>query len=157
MKKFGLLVALCLMTMALSYAQEPSKAGRKVDEIVKKYDGVEGVECVTVVKGRGLELVKMMFSKQFGKDFMKGVQSITIIEYSKATAEVCQAMRKEIESFSSILTEFNLGEDKDFTQYNYIKSFASSVEDKAISDFITALEDKGDKMIMYMDGKIKVE
>ena len=42
-------------------------------EIVKKYDDNNGVSCVTVAKGSGLEMLKMVFNKEFGKEFMKGV------------------------------------------------------------------------------------
>lgn len=158
-KNLALLVALCMTTVAAGYAQEPSKVEVKINEIVKRYENVKGVESVTVVKGSGLELVKMLFTRQFGKDFMKGVKSITMIDYSDATAEVCQALRKEIDAFSAVMKEFNLGEEKKFAEYNYIKSFASSVEENTMSDFITALEDnkKKTKMIMYMAGTIKIE
>ena len=157
MKKFGLLVALCLMTMALSYAQEPSKAGRKVDEIVKKYEFVEGVDCMTVAKGSGLGLLKSMFNKEFGKDFMKGVTSITIINYTDASQEVCQALRKELDVFLSLLEEFKDKNKKSTDEQEYIRSFALPIDEKTISDFVIAIEDKESNMILYMAGKIRIE
>ena len=91
MKRIALLVALCMTTMLTVYAQGSSKVEEKVNAMVEKYDGVEGVDCMTLVKGRGLEMIKMAFNKEFGKDFMKGVNSITIIDYSDATPETRQA------------------------------------------------------------------
>ena len=79
MKKLVLFVALCVATIAVGYSQVPSKIDVKVQEIVKIYNNVKGVECMTVTKGSGLEMVKLMLNKQFGKDFMKGVTSVTVI------------------------------------------------------------------------------
>ena len=42
-----------------------------IAEIVKKYETTDGVTCTTVSKGNGLNLVKMMFNQEFGKEFMK--------------------------------------------------------------------------------------
>ena len=78
MKKIVLLVALCMMTMVAGYAQEPSKVEAKIAEIVKKYENTEGVDSMSVVKGKGFGFgfVKMMFTAQFGKEFMKGVTAL---------------------------------------------------------------------------------
>ena len=164
MKKIALFIALSIITLAVAYAQEPSKAELKVKELVKKYENVKDVECLTIGKGRGLGLVKMAFNQQFGRDFMKGVKSITIIDYTKASEEVCQALRKEIDSFGSFLKDFNAlarkdnKDSKESAPKGYERGFASISEDEAsISDFIFASELDGTKMIMYMAGKIKVE
>ena len=157
MRRMALLVALCVMTLAGSYAQGASPVAKKVDEIVKKYDETKGVDCVTVVKGRGLEMFKMMFNKEFGKDFMKGVTSITVIDYSDASEEVCKAIRKDLDAFVALLEEFKLGKEKQFADNDYIRSFARVTESGALSDFVIALENKEAKTIMYMAGEIKVE
>ena len=162
MKKVMLLVALCVMTVA-GYAHEPSKAERAIGEIVKKYENTKGVDSMSVVKGKGFGFgfVKMMFTAQFGKEFMKGVTSITVIDYGDASEEVCIALRKELDVFKSMLEEFEMGEkdkEKELESLSFLRSFASvSKEDKTISDFIIAAEEKDSKMIMYMAGKIKVE
>lgn len=156
-RKIVLFVALCVTTIVAGYAQEPSKAEIKVKDLVKRYENVKGVECMTVVKGKGLEMVKMMFNKQFGRDFMKGVTSITIISYADASDEVCQALRQEIDSFSSLLDEFKLNKDEVATEHTYARSYASVSENKSISDFITAMESGESKIMMYMAGVIKVE
>ena len=129
-----------------------------LEEIVKKYDGTKGVECISLVKGGGLDMVKMMFRKQFGKDFMKGVTSITIINYSDAAQDVCLALRKELDVFETLLEEFDMDEEKELATNEFIRCFASiSKEDKTISDFVFAAEDNESKMLMYMAGKIRVE
>ena len=158
MKKFVLLIAMCAMTMMAGYAQEPSQVATKVDELVKKYENTKGVEAMVATKGSGLGLLKMMFNQQFGKNFMKGVSSITIINYSDASPEVCLALHNELEVFEALLEEFDMSKEQESTNNDYIKCLASiSKEDKSISDFIFAAEDKEPKMIMYMAGKIQVE
>ena len=157
MKKIILLLVLCVITMTSAYAQERSKAEVKIGEMVKQFEACSGVQCVTVAKGSGLGLVKAMFNQQFGKEFMKGVTSITIINYSDASAETCAALRREIESLGEILRDFKMGENKEFSEYSYAKSLADLQGDGSISDFVTALEDKETKMLMYMSGKIAVK
>ena len=143
--------------MLSTYAQKTSEVQIKVNELVKKYEEVKGVDCTLIEKGRGLGMVKMIFNKQFGKDFMKGVTSITIIDYTDASKEVSETLRKELNVFLSVLKEYNLNKKKEFAEHSYIRSFASSTDDGTISDFVVAIESLGSKMIMYMAGEIKVE
>jgi hypothetical protein len=157
MKKNLFFVILSLLTMLSTYAQKTSEVQIKVNELVKKYEEVKGVDCTLIEKGRGLGMVKMMFNKQFGKDFMKGVTSITIIDYTDASKEVSETLRKELNVFLSVLKEYNLNKKKEFAEHSYIRSFASSTDDGTISDFVVAIESLGSKMIMYMAGEIKVE
>ena len=158
MKKIVLLVALCMVAMTVVYAQEKSSVEIKVNELVQKYENVNGVDCITVVKGAGLGMVKTMLNAQFGKDFMKGVTGITIIDYSDASQETCIALRKELDIFKSMLEEFDEGKENVFADDEYVRSFAAVSDDAPIvSDFIIAVENKDSKMIMYMAGKIKVD
>ena len=158
MKRIALLIALVLMTFVGGYAQEPSQVEKTVDAIVKKYDDVDKVECFTVTKGNGLEMLKMLFNKQFGKDFMRGVTSITVINYSDASEETCLALRKELDAFVTLLEEFNLSGEKKFADNDYVRSFASASSDAGtLSDFVVAIEKEDSKMVMYMAGEIKVE
>lgn len=112
---------------------------------------------MTVTNGFGLGLVKLMFNKQFGKEFMKGVTAITVIDYSDASQQTCQALRKELNAFTSLLEEVKFGEEKEFADFDLVRCFVMSSDDKTISDFIIAVENKDSKMIMYMAGKIKVK
>jgi hypothetical protein len=157
MKKAVLLVALCIMTMMTGYAQDTSKVKGRVDEIVKRYENTNGVDCMTAVKGEGLGLLKMMLNQQFGRDFMKGVTSITIINYSDAEPETCIALRKELDQFCSLLEEFRADDDEEFADNDYVRIFALPLEEGAISDFVIAIEDKESKMMMHMAGKIKFD
>lgn len=155
LKRMALLVA--MMTIVGGYAQESSEVARKVNDMVKKYDGTEGVDCMSLVKGRGLEMVKMMFNKEFGKEFMKGVTSITVIDYSDASQEICQSLRKDLDDFLSLLEEFKVGDEKAFADNDYIRSFARTSDSGTLSDFVIALENNGTKTMLYMAGEIKVE
>ena len=157
MKRILCVVALAMLTMMSGYAQDSLQVKDKVQAMAKKYDSVKGVECVTVEKGSGLGLVKMMFNKQFGKDFMKGVTSITIIEYSDASPETIQALRNDLDAFTSLLEEFNFNEKNKSANNDYVRCFATiSKEDGTLSDFIFALEDEESKMFLYMAGVIRV-
>lgn len=157
-KKMALLVAFCATAIAVGYAQTPTSVSGKVDNLVKIYNNVNGVECLTVAKGSGLELVKLMLNKQFGKDFMKGVNSVTIVNYSSASQDTCMALRKEVESIGSTLDEFKLDDKKEaLGEHDYIRSYAAVSGANAISDFLTAYEGNDMKVIFYMSGTIKVE
>jgi tripartite-type tricarboxylate transporter receptor subunit TctC len=155
--KMVLLVAMLVMTIVAGYAQEPSKVEAKVKEIVKQYENVKGVECFEFAKGSGLGIVKMAFNQQFGKDFMKGVKSITIINYSDASNEICQALHQELDAFSSLLEEIKPKEDKGSSNKGYSRSFAAISNGNTMSDFVIAIEDDESKMMMYMAGDIVVE
>lgn len=109
---------------------------------------------MTVVKGGGLEMLKMMFNKEFGKEFMRGVTSITLIEYSDASEETCTTLHKDLDVFLSLLQEFDVSKEKQFADNDYIRCFASATESDTLSDFVIALENDESKMIMYMAGKI---
>lgn len=157
-KKIVLLVALLLSTMVAGYAQESSKVESKVNELVKKYENVKGVDCMSVAKGGGLGMVKMMLRSQFSKDFLKGVTSITFINYADASKETCQALRKEMDIFKTLLEEFNVSDNKEIDAKEYVRCFVSaSKEDNAITDFVIIVENDGSKLMMYMSGKIKIE
>ena len=152
-----LLITLFTTPLINCYAQNAAKIKSTMEEIVKKHEAKEGISCMTVAKGSGLEMVKMMFNKEFGKDFMKGVNSITIIDYSDATPETRQAIHKELDGFLTLLEEFNVGNEKQFADNDYIRSFAKPSGTKTLSDFVIALEKEDSKVIMYMAGDIKVE
>ena len=156
-KDSKLLSSLLLTAFINCYAQKPSDARDTMDQIIKKYDGKQGITTIKVAKGSGLELVKLMFNHEFGKDFMKGVTSITIIDYSSASEDVCIALRKDLDIFVSILEEFDLSDEKDYAGNEYIRCFASTMDSDTISDFVFAMEEGSSKMLMYMAGRIIVE
>lgn len=144
-----------MMTANITFAQTQTEKAFK--QLVQKYDDTKGVDCIVATKGNGLELIKMMFNKQFGKEFMKGVTSITLIDYTSASKEVCLELRKELDVFLTILEEFDLSNEKEFANNQYIRSFASVSDTDTISDFVVALEDDSTKILMYMAGKIVIK
>ena len=152
-----LLITLFTTPLINCYAQNAAKVKSTMEEIVKKHEAKEGISCMTVAKGSGLEMVKMMFNKEFGKDFMKGVTAITIIDYSDASEETCLALRKDLDSFTSLLQEFDVSNEEKFSDNSYIRCFASVSEPETLSDFLIAAEDAKTKMLMHMSGKIKVK
>ena len=155
--KTVLLAAIFLFTGIACHAYEPDDVEKTVKEIVQKYDGTTGVECMTITKGEGLGLVKMMLRKQFGKQFMKDVTSITIIDYSQASEETCESLRNDMDLFTSILEEFKLNDKKEFSENKFIKCFAASSSPGILTHFIVALEDDKTRTIMHMSGKITAD
>lgn len=154
-----LLFCLSLCLAIVCSAQQSSEVEKIVNEVVKKYDGKQGVTCMTVAKGSGLELFKTMLKQEFGRSFIKGVTSITIIEYSDAAGEICTELHKDLDLFLSLLQEFDLSKEKDFSDNSFLRCFASESEAEAgtLSDFVAAIEDDKSKMLLYMAGKIKVD
>ena len=156
--KLYIVLAALLMTSQINcHAQKSSNVEKTVKEIVKKHEGSKGVSCMTVDKGSGLGMIKMMLNKEFGKDFMKGVTSITIIEYSDASEETRKILHKDLDAFTSLLQEFDVSKEKQFADNDFIRCFASASESNSISDFVIAVEDGKSKMVMYMAGNIIVE
>ena len=151
-----LLLVISILAAHVTFAQEASKVEKAVDEMVSKYEGASGVTCLTVVKGRGLEIMKAMLNKEFGKSFMKGVTRITLIEYTDASQENCKSLHKDLEVFQTLMDDFDFNNEEEFAENEYIRCFASE-EDHALSDFIIAIEDKESKVFMYMAGKITFE
>ena len=147
--------ALLLSTFVNSYAQS-ADVETTFKKILDKHESASGVISMTATKGNGLELMKMMFNKEFGKDFMKGVRSISFIEYSDASEDTCMALRKDIDVFMSLLREIDLSGEKQFSDNKYMRCFASISDDISISDFVIAMEDDETKMLMYMAGTIKM-
>lgn len=160
MKNFNIraiLLLLLVFVCATSYATTTEEVTKKIEEITANYKDTKGIEVVSVTKGNGLELIKMMLKKQFGKEFMRGVTSITVIDYSDATEEVSNSLRKDLDTFTSILEEFDLSGNKDFSQNDYVRCFAHKAEDGTLSDFVVAMEKDSLEMVVYMAGKIIVE
>lgn len=157
MKKFLLSLA-SLMICTCSFASGPDKVEEAVKEMVRQYENTEGVECLEIVKGEGLDLIKMMLRKEFGKQFMKGVTAIIIIEYGEASEEVCISIRKSIDAFSALLEEFKPEEDEDvFAECDYMRCFVRASDNGNMSDFLIAIEHEGDRTMMYMNGEIIIE
>ena len=88
---------------------------------------------------------------------MKGVTSITLIEYSGASDDVSAALRGELDVFSTLLKEFDISKEQQFADSSYAKCFATELASGALTDFIVALESDKSKVMLYMSGEIIVE
>ena len=154
MMVLGALLTISIFNCA---AQKPSDAQTTFDQILKKYEKIEGVTCMSVTKGSGLEMVKMMFNKEFGKDFMKGVTILSFIEYSDASEDICTALHNDLDAFISLLEEIDLSKEKQFSDNKFLRCFATACDEETLSDFVVAIEDEDSKMLMYMGGKIKAD
>ncbi|MBR5299586.1 MAG: hypothetical protein IKU36_04950 [Bacteroidales bacterium] len=152
-----LLLTLFIASQTDCFAQQATDVQGTMNMIVKKHEASEGVNCLTVAKGSGLELVKMMFNKEFGKEFMKGIKSITIIEYTDASEETCMVLRKDLDTFLDLLQEFDLSQEEQFANNDFLRCFASASDTSTISDFVIAIEDAEAKMLMYMAGNIRID
>ena len=154
--KIALVAVFFTSAMASGLAQNTSKVEERVNEIVRKYENTEGVECITLTKGIALNLLKATLNKTLGKSFMKGVNGITVIDYSDASEEIRATLHKDLDGFLTILKEFDLGKEKEFSENEYLRCFASE-NSGTISDFVIAIEQGSTKSIMYMAGEIKVD
>lgn len=151
------LAALFMMTFVNSYAQQSADVEAAMNKIVTKYEDTKDVSCITISNGFVLNRIKKAFAKEFGKDFMKGVTSMSIIEYSDASQETVMAIRKDLDSFTSLLKEFDISGEKNFSDNSFVRCFALKADDKLLSDFLIAMEDDEAKMVLYMAGVIKIQ
>ena len=92
----AILLALFAIISITSNAATTEQVDKAVKDIIATYKDSKGIETVSVAKGNGLEIVKMMLKKQFGKEFMRGVTSITVLSYGGATEAVCNSLRKDL-------------------------------------------------------------
>lgn len=153
-----LVLAVLFMTaFANSYAQQSADVEAAMNKIVTKYEDTKDVSCITISKGFVLNRIKKAFAKEFGKDFMTGVTSMSIIEYSDASEETVMSIRKDLDSFTSLLKEFDVSDEKNFSDNSFVRCFALKADDKLLSDFLIAMEDADAKMVLYMAGVIKIQ
>ena len=156
--KIALLATLLLFVGKICYAQGTTEVGKVVADMAAKYENTEGVDCMVVTKGNGLGLVKMALKAQLGKSFLKGVTAMTIIDYSKASEEVCESVKTDANIFLSMLEEIDLTKsEKKIDDSSYLRCFATVNENRTISDFLMLMENKEMKWMIYMEGEIKVE
>ena len=156
--KMALLAVLLFFGVKVGYANEPTAVAQAVADMAAKYENTEGVDCMVVTKGNGLGLVKMALKAQLGKSFLKGVTAMTIIDYSKDSAEVCESIKADANIFLSMLEEIDLTKgEKKIDDSSYLRCFAAVNENRTISDFVMLMENNEMKWMIYMEGEIKVE
>lgn len=152
-----IVLLLTLLVGWSSHAADPVKVNAAVDKIIQKYADKEGVDHHTFVKGEGLEFIKMMLNKEFGRKFMKGVKKIVIIDYEAASAEVCSSLHDDLMVFSTLMEEYDVTEMEDYEETGYVKFFASPNDSGSLAQFLVVVEEGDDKMFMFMDGEIIIE
>lgn len=155
MIKKCMVLCLSLLLWLGAVAQQTEQSGKsKVLALVKKYEQTKGVDAMVCEKGSGLELVKMMLRKEMGKDFVKGINIIVIIDYSKATEQIAGEIRASIDTFSTIFQPMPL-EKADVGSDCKKAYFKVSPDEKYITDMVMILEDKEEKCAMYFGGQMK--
>lgn len=149
------LVALSLSAMAQSAdAQNPRKA---MQDLAKKYDDSKNITSAVLVKGSGLELMKVMLRKEFSKDVIKGVDMIIIVEYADATESEADAIRSEVETLAKGLEKVEIPEGEK-PKANRLGTYIQvSADGKSISDMIILMEDDEQRCVMYFGGVIRDE
>ena len=136
-------------------AEQPVKIEESVKAIAAEFQNATGVECMVIDGGFGLGLIKGLFKSKFGKEFMKDVTSMILIDYSKAANEVAEALRKRLDSFSGVLQEFELKKGE-LAEGQYVKCYAK-IEEPNLSDMMMIIEEKGSRMYLYMGGKLNID
>jgi hypothetical protein len=114
---------------------------------------------MTIRKGSGLALVKMMLRMKmpddFGKAFMKGVTGIIIINYIDASAETVESLRADIYRFTAVLEEFKSDNKGESPSNDHTRSFAAMSGPNTLSAFVIAIEDSA-LLIIVVDGIKKI-
>ena len=104
-------------------------------------------------KGNGLEMIKLVLRKEFGKDFIKGVDMIIIIDYSKAEQQVAEVIRTQTESLSASYEQKELPEE--MTKGNYMRNFFKLNDSKeVITDMVVLVESAENKTVIYFGGEM---
>ena len=132
-------------------AEQPTNIEESVKNIAKEFEKAKGVDCMILEKGLRFGLVKEAFKAKFGKEFMKDVTSIVIIDYSKASSEVAETFRKRIDTFSTALQELKSEKEKSTEEGKYEKCYAK-VDGTNLSDMMIIVEDKESRFYLYMGG-----
>ncbi len=133
-------------------AEQPTNIEESVKNIAKEFEKTKGVDCMILEKGLRFGLVKEAFKAKFGKEFMKDVTSLVIIDYSKASSEVAETFRKRIDSFSAVLQELKSGQEV-VEERKYEKCYAK-VDGTNLSDMMIIVEDKESRIYIYMGGAL---
>ena len=141
------LVALSLSAMAQSAdTQNPRKAMQNEDS--------KNITSAVLVKGSGLELMKVMLRKEFSKDVIKGVDMIVLVEYADATESEADAIRSEVETLAKGLEKVEIPEGEK-PKANRLGTYIQvSADGKSISDMIILIEEGDEKCVMYFGGVI---
>jgi hypothetical protein len=146
------MLLLTMLTLWLGAAAQPTSTGRELmRSMVEQYSQTSGVDGMVCTKGNGLEMVKLALRKQFGKEFIKGVEEIVIIDYSKADKQVAEAIRTRSESLSASYEQKEL--PKEIVQDSYMRNFFKLNDSKEIiTDMVVLVESAKNRIVIYFGG-----
>jgi hypothetical protein len=148
-------VVLSLSAMAQSAdTQNPRKA---MQNLANKYEDSKNITSAVLVKGSGLELMKVMLRKEFSKDVIKGVDMIIIVEYADATESEASVIRSEVASLAKGLEKAELPEDEKPKAKHLATYYKLNADKKSMSDMIILMESDEEKCVMYLGGVIRDE
>ena len=136
-------------------AGQPSDVGESVRKMAKEFEKEKGVECMVVEKGLIIGIIKASFKAKFGKEFMKDVTSMVIINYSEASNEVAETFRKRVDSYAGVLQEMK--PNKENTEEGHYEKCYAKLDETSLSDMMILIEDKESRIFLYMDGKLNLE
>lgn len=158
---FTLVCAIVVISFSAIAQTANSSVRSSMQSMAERLDEKDGVECMVCVKGNGLEMMKLMMRKEMGKDFIKGVDMIVIINYSEAPSAKVTEIRNEIENIAKIeLTQQELPDD--IKEGKYMRTYFREGDDgKSIHDMIIIAEDESEKesskIVMYFGGVMRDE
>jgi hypothetical protein len=130
--------------------QNPRKA---MQNLAKKYEDSKNITSAVLVKGSGLELMKVMLRKEFSKD----VDMIIIVEYADATESEASVIRSEVASLAKGLEKAELPEDEKPKAKHLATYYKLNADKKSMSDMIILMESDEEKCVMYLGGVIRDE
>ncbi|MBR5138683.1 MAG: hypothetical protein IKV12_03960 [Alistipes sp.] len=157
-KRFFILVCAAVVIAISATAQtlDGSSTRNSMEFMAEKYDDKLGVETFVFVKGRGLETMKLLLRKEMGKDFLKGVDMIVLINYSDASNDTANTIHSEIDSITKDFSQQEL--PKEMTEGKNMRNFFKLGDDgKSIHDMIIIIEEETSKNVMYLGGVMKEE
>ena len=143
-----------LLTLWLGAAAQSSDTGRELmTSMVDRYSQNKGVNGMVCTKGNGLEMIKLVLRKEFGKEFIKGVDVIIIIDYSSADKQVAEAIRAQTDTLSASYEQKEL--PKEMTEGSYMRNYFKLSENKeAITDMVVLMENESTRTVIYFGGEM---
>ena len=154
-------LSLLALTIVLAFtcrtaAAQPTAAETTVMQIIEEFKGAQGVNCMAIGKNEGLGFVKEIFKAKFGKEFMKDVTFIALIEYTRAASETRAALQTALDKLTAPLHKFAT-DDKQLKEGQQVKCFATLKDEKLITDFMILLEENNRRMYIYMGGTLHTD
>ena len=157
-KRFFVLIcaAVVFATSVAAQTTDSSSTRNSMMSMAEKYDDKQNVETFVCVKGRGLETMKLLLRKEMGKDFIKGVDMIILINYSDASNDTASTIIREVEDITKDFKQQELPDE--MTEGKYMRNFFKLGDDgESIHDMIIIIEEGTSKSVMYLGGVMRDE